>query len=149
LSVGRRRGRGAGAQRAQSSAEAGRTTLASLARPVRRSAVDVRRLSVSFCGHTHRRPGDSAQRNRRPRRRTAIRGSRRSSARDPLTMVLDVQTGTNCTTFRTIGDRDTAPCGAQAPSQNDRGQHFRCRLKSPMERIFACRLLDQLQHDES
>ena len=40
-------------------------------------------------------------------------------------------------------------CGAQAPSQNDRGQHFRCRPESPTLRIFTRRLLHQLHQDES
>jgi len=40
-------------------------------------------------------------------------------------------------------------CGAQAPSQNDRGQHFRCRPESPTLRIFTRRLLHQLHPDES
>ena len=119
------------------------------ARPVRRSAVEVR----SSCAPVSRPHGPQTARERTARGGRGAAHSdpltRRSSARDLLTMVLDVQTGTNCATFRTIGDRDTAPCGVQAPSQNDRGQQFQCRLKSSTVRVFACRLLDQLQHDGS
>ena len=119
------------------------------ARPVRRSAVEVR----SSCAPVSRPHGPQTARERTARGGRGAAHSdpltRRSSARDLLTMVLDVQTGTNCATFRTIGDRDTAPCGAQGRSQNDRGKHFQCRPKSPTVRIFGCRLLDQLHHDES
>ena len=119
------------------------------ARPVRRSAVEVR----SSCAPVSRPHGPQTARERTARGGRGAAHSdpltRRSSARDLMTMVLDVQTGTNCATFRTIGDRDTAPCGAQGRSQNDRGKHFRCRPKSPTVRVFGCRLLDQLHHDES